>query len=494
MSNGLSVSRVVKVDVVMSPIAAALRNFGSLLIVGASAVIDTIERYRQYDDIDGVGADFGTAAPEFKAAQIYFSQSPRPSMLYIGRWAQTATSAILNGKLLTAAEQGIDLFTAVTAGGMKITVDGTEKTLSGIDLSGVTNLNGVASAISAKLSTAGACVWNATQSRFEITSATTGATSTLGYGSAPPTGTDVSLLLGLRSGQAQPPVNGIAAETLLSAVQGLANITSAWYGLSVAATNVQDTDHIDVAAYIEATSPSRIYGVTTQDTATLSSVSTSDLASKLKAARYMRTFVQYSTSSPYAAVSAFGRAFTVNFQGQNTTITLKFKQEPGITAETITASQANALKAKNCNVFVNYDNDTAILQEGVMSNGYFFDEVHGLDWLQNDVQTDVWNLFLTSTTKIPQTDGGVNIVTTRVESRMAQGVTNGLLAPGIWNGPLFGALTTGQTLTKGYYVYAPPVASQVQADREARKAPVIQVAAKLAGAIHFSDIIVNVNR
>jgi len=38
------------------------------------------------------------------------------------------------------------------------------------------------------------------------------------------------------------------------------------------------------------------------------------------------------------------------------------------------------------------------------------------------------------------------------------------------------------------------VASQSQADREARKAPVIQCAIKLAGAVHFVDCIINVNR
>ncbi|EBC2494115.1 DUF3383 family protein, partial [Salmonella enterica subsp. enterica serovar Newport] len=117
--------------------------------------------------------------------------------------------------------------------------------------------------------------------------------------------------------------------------------------------------------------------------------------------------VQYSTSSKYAALSAFGRAFTVNFNGSNTTITLKFKQEPGITYETLTTDQAAVLDAKNCNVFVYYQNDTAILQQGVMSSGDFFDERHGLDWLQNYVQTNLYNLLYTSTTKVPQTDAGV---------------------------------------------------------------------------------------
>ncbi|SPP31656.1 hypothetical protein ARAF_0798 [Arsenophonus endosymbiont of Aleurodicus floccissimus] len=40
MSTGLPVSRVVKVTLDMSPRAASSRNFGSLLIIGDSPVID----------------------------------------------------------------------------------------------------------------------------------------------------------------------------------------------------------------------------------------------------------------------------------------------------------------------------------------------------------------------------------------------------------------------------------------------------------------------
>jgi len=70
-------------------------------------------------------------------------------------------------------------------------------------------------------------------------------------------------------------------------------------------------------------------------------------------------------------------------------MTLKFKQEPGVAPETLTETQAATLRGKHCNVFVNYDNDTAIIQEGVSFDGSFFDEVVGLDWLENDIQTAV---------------------------------------------------------------------------------------------------------
>lgn len=494
MANTLSVSDVVNVQINMAPKAAAIRDFGALLILGASSVIDTLERLRQYSDLAAVASDFGTSAPEYAAANLFFAQSPKPARVYVGRWAKTATAALLKGATLTTAQQDLALFTAVTSGGMKVTIDGTLKSLSAVNLSAVTNLNGVASAVTAALGASGTCTWNANFSRFEIVSATTGATSTITYAEAPASGTDISSLLGLRTGQASAPVNGVVAESLLDAVAALANRSNAWYGLQIADTSPTDTDLLGVAAFIEAASPARIFGVTTQSSLALDGTSTTDIAYKIKAAKYRRTFCQYSGSSPHAVASIFGRAFTVDFQGNNTTITLKFKQEPGVTAESLNETQAAALKAKNCNVFVNYNNDTAIIQEGVMADGSFFDEVHGLDWLQNDLQIAVYNLLYTSTTKIPQTDAGINRIVTTLNSRLEQAVANGLLAPGIWNGPAFGALVSGQLLSAGYYTYAPPVSTQSQADRETRKAPVIQIAVKLAGAVHSSNIIINVNR
>ncbi|OWT69213.1 MULTISPECIES: DUF3383 domain-containing protein [unclassified Achromobacter] len=493
MSKGLSISRIVSVDIVLSPLAAGTRDFGALLIAGSSPVIDINERIREYEGIDDVANDFGTTAPEYLAAALFFAQSPQPNQLFIGRWAQTATAGLLRGAILNPTQQALSNFTGIDDGAFKITVDGADKTVSGLDFSEATNLNGVASEINSVL-TGATVAWDGVNSRFVVTSSTTGATSAVGWATAPTTGTDVSALLGLTQAQSAVPVAGIAAETYLSAVQKLADMSNDWYGLLAAATGITDDAHMEVAAYIEAASPTRIYGVTTQSTAVLDQTITTDIASRLQAAKYKRTFSQYSASSPYAAASMYGRAFTVNFLGNKTTITLKFKQEPGVTAETLTTTQANALEGKNCNVFVNYDNDTAIIEQGVMANGYFFDEVHGTDWFQNYLQTALYNRLYTSTTKIPQTDAGVNDLLTVAAQASDQAVTNGLVAPGVWNADGFGNLSTGDTLSAGYYLYAPPVSTQSQADREARKAPVIQGAFKFAGAIHSVDVIANFNR
>jgi hypothetical protein len=464
-------------------------------VLGSSDVIDTGERIRQYATSDAVAADFGTSAPEYTAANLFFSQSPQPSVLYVGRYAQTATAGRLVGPSLSAAQQALTNFTAVTTGSLSIDVDGNPEALTTLDFSGQTTLNGVASVLTTAFAGVATVTWDAVYKRFFITSATTGVSSAITFATTPGSGTDVAPLFGFRSTDGGRLAAGSAVETLVQGVTACANASTDWYGLYCApVTAATDSDVLAVAAYIEAASPSRIYGVTTQSASVIDPASTSDIASQLQSLKYKRTFVQYSSSSPYAAASLFGRAFTVDFTGNKTTITLKFKGEPGVTAETLTESQAAALTAKNCNVFINYANSTAIIQQGVMVNGYYFDEVQGLDWLQNDVQTAIFNLLYTSPTKIPQSDAGVNQIVATCESSLVQAVNNGLVAPGVWDAAGFGALQQGQTLAKGYYIYAAPVASQSQADREARKAPTLQIAVKLAGAVHSANVIINVNR
>lgn len=495
MSKGLSVADVVNVDIVLTPLAAAVRNFGALLIMGSSSVIDTTERVRQYSTLDAIATDFGSTAPEYLAAQAFFSQSPQPSLVYVGVFAQTATASRLQGGVRTAAQQSLTLFTAVTDGALDISIDGVAKTLTAVDFSADGSLNAVASTLTTDLAGAGTVTWDATHSQFVLTSATTGSASSVSFSTAPGAGTDLGPLFGFDAASGGRTAPGSAIETAAAGAQACAAASPDWYGLIAAPlTDLADSDHEAVAAYIEGASPSRIYGLTTQSAAVLDSGNSSDIASALKASSYKRTLVQYSSSSKYAIASLFGRAFTVDFTANNTAITLKFKQEPGIAAETLTEAQAAALTAKNCNIFVNYSNSTAIIQQGVMCSGDFIDERQGLDWLQNDVQTAIYNLLYTSPTKVPQTDAGVNQIVTTVDSRLDQSVANGLLAPGTWNAPGFGALKEGQTLAKGYYVYAPPVSSQSQADREARKAPTLQAAVKLAGAVHFANVVINVNR
>ena len=284
-------------------------------------------------------------------------------------------------------------------------------------------------------------------------------------------------------------------ESPVQAATACATASSAWYACMFAcATMPTSSEAVAVASYIEAASPYRVYGVVTQEAAAIATGDSTSMAYLISQLKVSRTVVHYSASSLYAIAAFFGRALSVNFNMNKSTITMMWKQEVLVVAETLTESQAAQLKLTNCNVFVNYNNGTAIVQFGTVAGGRFFDEVHGLDWLQNSIQTNVYNLLYQSLTKIPQTNSGVGQIISTINATLDQAVANGLLAAGKWNSDGFGALNRGDYLKLGYYVYVAPIESQSQADREARICPPIQVAVKLAGAIHSIAISVNVNR
>lgn len=490
MATGLSVDRVVKVAVNLQPLAAGRRNFGVLCIAGDSAVIDGLERLRSYTSIEGVADDFGTTDPEYLAALLYFSQSPKPSILYIARWVREDSPGLLYGGMATTT---METWTAITDGSMSLAIDGDAVALTSLDFHSATNMNGVASVINTALGSDGDCTWDGT--KFIITSGTAGADSSVGYATSGASGTNVSALAGLTATLAYDPVPGYDAETPVQCAETLADVSGEWYGLMFAASTMPTDDQaLEVAAFIEAASKARVFGYTVTDIRAKSAVYASDLFTRLKALSYDRSIGQYSTSSPYAVASLLGRAFTVNFNANRSTITLKFKTEPGIVAETITETEATALAAKNANVFVNYDNDTAIVQEGKVASGAYFDEVHGLDWLQNAIQTECFNLLYQSKTKVPQTESGVGQIVSTIAKVCREAINNGLIAPGVWNADGFGQLAQGDYLPQGFYIYSQPIVDQAQSEREARKAPPIQVAAKLAGAVHFVDVAIDVNR
>ena len=605
MSNQLPISRLISVEVNLAPNPAQFQDISTLLILGSTPVIDVVSRIRSYSSITAVALDFGTTSPEYLAAVLWFEQTPQPSNLLIGRWAQIATGGQLLGASLSVAQQALSNFTAITSGALEVVIDGIPLAITGLNFSGATNLNSVAQILQTALQAVSAgvvVVWNSNFSRFEVTSGTTGIISAVGFFNAPtavgnasfsanpaandtltlngtvvtfvsgtPTGnqvqiggtlaitlqnlltflsasTDVQLvkfkyslapsatiiyfvssvtgtagnaltlaksstaitlsgatlvggtgtnLYGLFGNSVTNSgayvANGIAAESAVQCVTLFdGNFGQQFYGLTI--TGALDTDYLAISAYIEAANNKHIHGVSTMEAGVISSVSTTDIAYLFSQLNYNRTVVQYSSSNPYAVSSLLGRILTVNYNANNSVITLMYKQEPGIVPETLNSTQIAALESKDANVFVAYNNNTAIIERGVATSGNFLDIITGTDWLALDIQTAVYNLLYSNTTKIPQTDAGTHLIVTTIEGICSQAVVNGLVAPGVWNSGGFGSLNQGDYMPKGFYVYAAPVATQNPSDRAARKSVPIQVAVKLAGAIHTIDVQISVNR
>jgi len=258
-----------------------------------------------------------------------------------------------------------------------------------------------------------------------------------------------------------------------------------WYAFAFTKETRDNSDVEDASAWAEAR-VKQLFTTTNDATAIVSgSGGMSDIAYTLNALEYRRTFVIYQDVAEvdeYPEVSAFARAATTVFSnGTDTVITLKFKQLPGITPVALTSAQLNILKAKGCNAYVTIGG-VNILTEGIMvaGVGVYQDAVHGIDWLQNAIETNVYAYLVTRTTKVPLTDAGAASIEQQVINALEESVRNGLVAPG--------TTTDGVFLSKGYTTSVGKVADLDISSRQQRICPPISFTAIGAGAIHSVQI------
>lgn len=194
------------------------------------------------------------------------------------------------------------------------------------------------------------------------------------------------------------------------------------------------------------------------------------------------------------AAAYAGRGFSTNFSGSNTTETMNAKALTTIDAdEDITQTVKQACTTAGVDIYVNIAGISCVLSNG--ANRYF-DQVYNQVWLVSALQVAGFNALRQTNTKVPQTEPGVNVLKNAYRTVLDQGVINAYVAPGRWTSPdTFGNSVDmlAQIEQRGYYVYSQPVNQQLTADREARKAPLIQIAYKESGAIHTSNVTVSIN-
>lgn len=198
--------------------------------------------------------------------------------------------------------------------------------------------------------------------------------------------------------------------------------------------------------------------------------------------------------SPRMAAAYAARLLSVNFAGSNTTLTMHLKTLAGIVADS-TLTQTFITQAGIAGVDV-YPSIAGVSSLFTSGNNTFADEIYNEFWLKFALQTAGFNLLRQTSTKLPQTEQGIEVLKNEFRKVCENGRSNGYIAGGAWTSTQnFGdvAALIRNVADIGYYVYSSPLALQTTSDRQARKAPTIQIAVKAAGAVHSSNVIVNVN-
>lgn len=498
----LTIKRIVNVQLAEQGQIAKNRDFSVIAILTDEAceTFNKIDaRYVFVSSVQDAATHFGSNSRVVQACKALFANHSIKKAV-IAKWvkAERVVQATPNELRGSALSVGIHKLKVADAS-FKLNLGGAEKTYTGIDLSQATDFADIATKITAKVTSDNIkVVYDKDGNRFKIVATTAGeqAQTKLGYTTPADTGTYIGGMLNFVDGKADIIVGAnsvtLPKEAIDDALDRLFNVNQNFYGIySSVILSDEEVEILD--GWVTSAQAPCVAGFTIVRDSQLEFNNT-NVIKKIYNKNTGRFFAVFNnTGEEHAGLELLGKAVSTNWEGSNTAQTMKFKNLKTVQSDDrINLNVAEKCDRLGVNFYTDYDG-VSMVAEGVAVGGKFIDEIVGLDAFNDRVQKEVFGV-LKSAKKVPQTDKGQVRLIAAVKRVCEQFVKNGFIAPGQWRGDPVGLLETNEFLELGYYVYSPSYTEQLQSDREERKAVPINVAIKLAGAIHSVDILINYNR
>jgi Protein of unknown function (DUF3383) len=192
---------------------------------------------------------------------------------------------------------------------------------------------------------------------------------------------------------------------------------------------------------------------------------TGTIGATLKAAGNSRTVLLWAPNPQEFAAAAWVGNGAPKTPGS---ITWAFKTLLGVTAKTLTSTQQGNLTTDNIN---NYQTiaGIAVTRPGIVENGRWIDEIHGIDALEADIKESVFSL-LANSDKVPFTQSGFDLIANAILGALKR-FEGSIEQPGLL------AVDTSK-------VIMPALASVNPADKAARILRNVRFSSQLSGAIH----------
>lgn len=500
MSN-TEVNRTVRVTLLPEGRAIAADNMNVIAILtDERGVLNSENRYMIVNPTEVAGI-FGTYSKANEWALTVGATTPNATQvggaLVIGYHRSTdetidEVSATLTGEQVDETLV-INSTSSITQGSFTIEVDGVLTTVTDMNLSTAADLAGIVTALNTALDNAltpGAVVASLGDSKIILTGGA-GTGKTLSALDVAGEGSPVSTLLGLSQTAGATLVQGADAVTLspetrleaLTELKALVNFKGV-----VTTDRILDNEVLPIATWAEANKV-LFYNVFKGSQYAIQKNSNPCWQVRMAG---LKAFRMLWGSDRKLAVAYMARMHTVNFNGENTAITMNLKELP-IVAEPIGDDLWVKLKNIGLDVYTTTKGEPNVL----CSNGNgFVDNEYNLTAFVDSVQTDVFNLLKTTPTKIAQTerDGAALVDTAEKTSRRFARAN--VIGAGEWTNPAtFDNVDVFKRAIRlnGFHWMLGSFADQPAADRQNRIAPVLQGAIKNAGAIHEVDVIILFN-
>lgn len=201
---------------------------------------------------------------------------------------------------------------------------------------------------------------------------------------------------------------------------------------------------------------------------------------------YLRSFGVFgktSANQPDEGVTADNRCMNVAWTAKvlnysSGSETWAHKSLTAVEPASLTSTQMNNLEEQNVSYLVTTAGKNLAFG-GKTLGGEWIDVIRFRDWLKNDMQLDVANLFVMNP-KIPYTDSGIAMVQGKMIASLKRGVACGGIAPDEYDedGTVIPAFTTSVPLS----------ANLTPTQKASRTLTNCTFVARIAGAIHVVDI------
>ena len=483
------VSYTINVSLTSAPQGLAEYNTNSIAIFSNEPAAFS-ESYQAYITPSAVEADFGTESLTYKMARALFTPVPnfRTGSGYLYIFPFSGVNAT-SGKVTTVSlTENISNFKNVTDGSLKLTIDGVAVEVRGLNFSNAKKLSDIVNILNNQ--NLDVYIEADEDDKIVFTSKRFGVSSGVELGTAS-SGTDIAgadYLIGASAVETA----GVDAsgQTLAEAVTAAKQ--QIYFGGILTTQYVDDETLLANSTAIQ--SEDAIYY---EAMTSLKNIAITGAAIKVEGNSKTRSLA-YSRNPETAkiAVATYATiANSVDYSGSNTANSLNLKTLTGIIGDA-GLSDTYVLSAQTNGVDI-YGNTGGLSVVYSNNNNGYTDDIENELWFKKAIEVAGFNYLRQTNTKIPQTEAAMTGLKSVYQGVCENSIRNGVVAPGTWNSAIpFGDPETFQKNIeeKGYYIYSIPVSQQPQVEREARKAPYVQIALKLSGALHFSEIIINVEQ
>jgi hypothetical protein len=356
------------------------------------------------------------------------------------------TPAVLTGGTVTPAS-----LTSISDGAFKISVNGDEKDITGLDFASAGSAGTDVSALLGLTSGAGASVVNGTTTPV----------------------VDISEMLGLtqESGaslQASGYVAGSITEELAANRAYIQNIGSNAYAWSLDAEYRDTQDAQDFASWVNGLGVEGVTCIVTNNPNVLSASDTSNIAYLCNSMNYQGVATFYHDNAQvYPDVAYLATLQSVNYATANSVLDMKFKNLGSIPAVTLPDLNTNltTLDNKRCNTITYWGTrDALCVRNGDQSSSLWRSDL----WVNvcnfiAELKINVANVFLRNK-KIPYTVAGQTLLTSAITQTCDAYVTNGSFADREYADS---TSENGVSLQPAYTITPQPISSSTAAQRRA---------------------------